>query len=81
MDVNLMHNMEQENDPKMPNSSKIMALIPRNNLRPDMLEFSQTHGSTNCKIAMADYHYHILDQLYKPSQTVLGSRYKMVGKS
>jgi hypothetical protein len=69
MDVNLMHNMEQENNPKMPNWPKIKALIPRNNLRPDMLEFSQTHGSTNGKIAMTDYHYHILDQLYRPSQT------------
>jgi hypothetical protein len=76
-----MHNMEQENDPKMPNWSKIKALIPRNNLRLDMLEFSQTHGSTNGKIAMADYHYHILDQLYRTQSNVLGSRYKMVGKS
>jgi hypothetical protein len=69
MYFNLMHNMQQENNPKMPNWSKIKALIPRNNLRPDMLEFSQTHGSTNGKIAMTNYHYHILDQLYRPSQT------------
>jgi hypothetical protein len=69
MNVNLMQNMYQKNDPKMPNWSKIEALIPPIHLRPDILEFSQTHESINGKIAMADYHYHILDQLYRPSQT------------
>jgi hypothetical protein len=69
MNVNLMQNMYQKNDPKMPNWSKIEALIPPIHLRPDMLGFSQTHESIKGKIAMADYHYHILDQLYRPSQT------------
>lgn len=34
-----------------------------------MSELSQTRGSTYEKIIMADYHYHILDQLYRPGET------------
>jgi hypothetical protein len=48
---------------------KDAALIAPLNLELDMLEFSQTHESIKGKIAMAYYHYHILDQLYRPNLT------------
>lgn len=48
---------------------KIQTLIPPNIPNNDLLDFAQSHESTKTKITFADYHYHILNQFYRPNVT------------
>lgn len=52
----------------MQNWLKIQNLTP-STLTPHLLDFSQSHLGTYYKIAFADYHYNILNQLYVPNLT------------
>ncbi len=55
----------------MPNWTRIASLIPSTfpESMSDLLDFAQTHTSVYSKMAFADYHYHILNQVYRPNQT------------
>ena len=70
MDVTLLSDMHKCNDSDFPNWTKIQKLIPHTFNNSDLLEFSQSHESTKTKVTFADYHYFILDQFYKPKNTV-----------
>jgi len=54
----------------MPNWVKFDNLLPKSQLTPQLLELTQSHLATKYKIAFADYHYHILNQLYIPNITI-----------
>jgi hypothetical protein len=69
MDITLLPNMRQSNDGDFPNWSKIQNLIPSSIPNVDLLDYAQNHESTKSKVTFADYHYYILDQLYKPHVT------------
>lgn len=69
MDITLLSNMRQNNDNDFPNWSKIQKLIPSSIPNADLLDYAQSHESTKSKVTFADYHYHILNQLYIPHIT------------
>jgi hypothetical protein len=52
----------------MPNWAVISSRFP-STLPQNLWEIAPTHTGIYYKIAFADYHYHILDQLYRPNQT------------
>lgn len=52
----------------MPNWSKIISYIPLT-FSSELLPYEQTHDAVVHKVALADYHYHILNQLYRPFDT------------
>jgi hypothetical protein len=70
MKVKLKEDMFQSDDPLFPNWSRIYKLILIPSRTPKaLLSFVQSHESTYSKIKFAQYHYHILDQLYQPKIT------------
>lgn len=68
MEVKLKEDMFQSDDPHFPNWSRIYKLIPSPTPKA-LLSFTQSHESTYSKIKFAQYHYHILDQLYQSNIT------------
>src|SRR5918999_5468155 len=64
MEVKLKEDMFQSDDPLFPNWSRIYKLIPSPTPNT-LLSFIQSHESTYSKIKYAQYHYHILEQLYQ----------------
>lgn len=69
MEVDLLNDMERKLDNELLNWVRIQKLIPSGISSSDLLEFSQTHMSVKSKITFTDYHYHILNQLYRPADT------------
>src|SRR5687767_2329579 len=65
---NLLTNLYQRPNPAMPNWSKIISYIPQT-FSDELLPYAQTHDAVTTKIAFANYHYHILNQLYQPFTT------------
>lgn len=66
--VELLPAMYQRPNPKMPNWSNIISHIPPS-FSDELLPFAQIHDAVCHKLAFADYHYHILNQLYRPHET------------
>jgi hypothetical protein len=69
MNIILPNNFVESTEKEMPNWIKINNLIPKSNITEEILLLSQTHLALKYKIAFADYHLHLLDQLYKPNTT------------
>jgi hypothetical protein len=69
MRVGLLEDMQTKNDKEMPNWSKIAILIQYGSSPPHLFEIHRSHNAIKSKITIADYHYHILDQLYRPNTT------------
>ena len=53
----------------MRNWSKIASLVQYGNPPSSLHDIIRSHTATKFKITFADYHYHILDQLYRPNET------------
>lgn len=68
MKVELLNNMYGRAEEITPRWFQIKQLIP-SNIPNNMIDFAQCHTATYAKIAFASYHYHILNQLYKPNKT------------
>jgi hypothetical protein len=60
--------MHEKLKSEMPNWASVQSLFPPT-LPANLMEIAPTHTGTYYKIAFADYHYYILDQLYRPNQT------------
>jgi hypothetical protein len=69
MKVTLLEAMYTKNETAMQNWSKIASIIHYGNPPPPLHEIHRSHTATKFKITFADYHYHILDQLYRPNET------------
>ena len=69
MDVELLENMHTYNNHEFPNWLDIQTMIPSTYTSADLGDFAQSHEATKSKVTFADYHYSILDQLYKPTMT------------
>lgn len=69
MKVYLLEDMHNKNEKEMRNWSKIAQIIQYGNAPPPLYEIHRSHTATIFKITFADYHYHILDQLYRPNET------------
>jgi hypothetical protein len=67
--VYLLQEMLTKNNNEMLNWSKIATLIIYGNAPPSLAEMHRSHTATKFKITFVDYHYHILDQLYRPDET------------
>jgi hypothetical protein len=69
MRICLLEEMLTKNDNEMRNWLKIATLIRYGNAPPSLHEIHRIHTGTKFKITFADYHYHILNQLYRPDET------------
>ncbi|MBM3910537.1 MAG: hypothetical protein FJ356_02685 [Thaumarchaeota archaeon] len=69
MDITLLDDMQKHNNNDFPNWVKIQQLMPNSFSNTDLLDYDQSHTSTRSKVTFADYHYHILEQLYQPHVT------------
>jgi hypothetical protein len=69
MRVCLLEDMHTKNEKEMQNWSKIATLIHYGNPPTSLHDINRSHTATKFKITFADYHYHILDQLYRPNKT------------
>jgi hypothetical protein len=67
--VYLLQEMLAKNNNEMRNWSKMATLMIYGNAPPSLTEMHRSHTATKFKITFADYHYHILDQLYRPDET------------
>lgn len=68
MNVKLLENIHTINNNEMPNWISIMEVINCKN-QSNILDLSQSHCTTKMKITFADYHYYILNQMYRPNET------------
>lgn len=69
MRVYLLEEMLTKNDKEMQNWSKIAILIKYGNAPPSLYEIHRSHTAAKFKITFADYHYYLLNQLYRPDET------------
>lgn len=67
MQIELLDDLADESNRKIAGWQKIRAefdLYPRT---PELQKFVNAHATTIQRIGLADYHYHNLDQIYKPN--------------
>jgi hypothetical protein len=77
MRVYLLKDMVTKNESEMRNWSKIASIINYGNSPHKLYVVSRSHTAIIFKITFADYHYFILDQLYRPDETPRNEDTKM----